>query len=348
MNTPIQTALCAYGMSGKVFHAPFLHDHPGFHIKKVLQRTRSDVLERYPYVEIARTMDEILNDPEIELVVVNTPEPTHYDLASAVLEAGKHVIVEKAFTVTSAEAEDLIQLADEKNLLLSVYQNRRWDGDFLTTRKIVEEGLLGRLVEFESNYQRYRNFIQPETWKEEDTPGTGILYNLGSHLIDQVLFLFDWPEQVFADLRIQRTGGRVHDYFEVILYYPNFKATVKAGYLVREQGPRYKLLGTTGSFVKYGIDPQEEALKEEYLPSEPGWGEEDESNWGIINTTISGLDIRGKVQTLPGDYMAYYQNVHDAIRKKEPLAVTADQAKRVIEVIEAAYKSHKKGKIIEL
>ncbi|MEZ4849586.1 MAG: Gfo/Idh/MocA family oxidoreductase [Bacteroidia bacterium] len=213
MNTPIQTALCAYGMSGKVFHAPFLHDHPGFHIKKVLQRTRSDVLERYPYVEIARTMDEILNDPEIELVVVNTPEPTHYDLASAVLEAGKHVIVEKAFTVTSAEAEDLIQLADEKNLLLSVYQNRRWDGDFLTTRKIVEEGLLGRLVEFESNYQRYRNFIQPETWKEEDTPGTGILYNLGSHLIDQVLFLFDWPEQVFADLRIQRTGGRVHDYF---------------------------------------------------------------------------------------------------------------------------------------
>ena len=348
MNTPIQTGLCAYGMSGKVFHAPFLHDHPGFHIKKVLQRTRSDVLERFPYVEIARTLDDLLADEEIELVVVNTPEPTHYEFARAALEAGKHVIVEKAFTVSSEEAEDLIQLADENNLVLTVYQNRRWDGDFMTTRKIVEEGMLGRLVEFESNYQRYRNYIKPDTWKEEDQPGGGILYGLGSHLIDQVLFLFDWPEKVFADLRIQRTGGRVHDYFEVILYYPNFKATVKAGYLVREQGPRYKLLGTVGSYVKYGIDPQEEALNQGKSPLEPGWGEEPESDWGIINTTINGLNIRGKVESKRGDYMAYYDNVHNAIRQKEPLLVTAGQAKRVIEVIEAAYKSHKKGKVIEL
>jgi scyllo-inositol 2-dehydrogenase (NADP+) len=317
MNTPIQTGLCAYGMSGKVFHAPFLHDHPDFHIKKVLQRTSSDVLERYRYVEIARSFEDLINDPEIELIVVNTPEPTHFEFTKAVLEAGKHAIVEKAFTVTSEEAEVLIQLADEKNLVLSVYQNRRWDSDFLTVRKVLEEGLLGRLVEFESNYQRYRNFIQPSTWKEEDQPGTGILYNLGSHLIDQVLYLFDWPEMVFADLRIQRTGGQVHDNFEIILYYPNFKATVKAGYLVREPGPRYKLLGTVGSFVKYGIDPQEEALKEEKSPLESGWGEEAESDWGTINTTISGLDIRGKVKSFPGDYMAYYDNVRDAIRNQQ-------------------------------
>ncbi|MEM7656303.1 MAG: Gfo/Idh/MocA family oxidoreductase [Bacteroidota bacterium] len=334
-------------MSGRVFHGPLLTSHPEFALTHVWQRSKSDAKDHYPEIEVVRTMEELLA-AEVDLVVVNTPEPTHYAFTKAALEAGKHVVVEKAFTPTVAEAEELVALAREKGLLLSVFQNRRWDSDFLTVQQVIGQEMLGRLVEYESHYDRYRNYIQAGTWKEVEAPGTGILFNLGSHLIDQALVLFGMPEQVFADIRTQRTGGIVPDNFELILYYPELKATLKAGYLVREATPKYKLLGTDGSFLKYGLDTQEDALKAGSLPGGPTWGTEPEAQWGILNTQVGELHVRGQVESLAGNYLAYYDNIADVLLRSAPVAVPGEQGQQVIEVIEAAQRSAAEGKVVDM
>ncbi|MDX2245622.1 MAG: Gfo/Idh/MocA family oxidoreductase [Bacteroidia bacterium] len=348
MTSPIKTALLSFGMSGRVFHGPFLHINPGFEICKVWQRSKSDVHDMFPYVKIVRSMEEILSDPEIELVFVNTPDTLHYEHTAAVLAAGKHAVVEKPFTITSTEAQELVNMAESAGLILSVYQNRRWDSDFQTLKQVIAGEWVGRVVEFHSSYQRYRNFIQPNTWKEEPLPGAGIVYNLGSHLIDQALHLLGMPEEIFADIRTQRTGGRIPDHFQISLYYEGLKANLMAGYLVRELGPRFKLQGTEGTFVKYGMDPQEELLKQGILPRGTSWGAEPESDWGLMHTTIKGLNLKGKIESLKGDYGGYYQNIYEAIREGKPLAVPGSDGVRTIKVIEAAIRSFEEGKRIRL
>ncbi|RMG70982.1 MAG: oxidoreductase, partial [Bacteroidetes bacterium] len=293
------------------------------------------------------TFEGILQDPAIELVVVNTPEPTHSDLTRRALLAGKHVVVEKAFTPTVAEADELIELAQKQKRILSVYHNRRWDSDFLTVSQVIRQGLLGRLVNYEAHYDRYRNFIQ-ESWKEQPAPGTSILFNLGSHLIDQALQLFGLPEALWADLRIERSGGQVPDAFDLVLFYEGFRARLRASYLVREPGPRYRVDGTLGSFVKHGLDPQEEALKVGIQPGSPGWGMEPESIWGDLHTEREGLVYRGKIESLGGDYRRYYQELAPAIRKKSAPPVTAAQARDVIQLIEHAQKSAATRQVIKL
>lgn len=346
---PINVALVAYGMSGRVFHAPLLSSHTGFDLKKILVRNGSRLLnEKYPDVLVVKALEDLLQDPDTELVIVNTPEHTHYELAKQALSAGKHVVVEKAFTVTSAQGEELTALAKEKNRVLSVFQNSRWHGDFITIQRIVEERLLGKLVEFESHYDRYRNFIQTDSWKEDPVPGTGSLYNLGSHMIDQALVLFGSPRSLMADLRTDRPEGKVCDHFELILYYDELKVTLKSSYLVREPGPRYVLHGTEGSFVKYGGDPQEALLKSGKSPLDPDFGYEDQAYWGRINTQVSGLHLTGQVETCRGSYMGFYDNVHEAIRKGRPLNVAPEQALQTIKIIELAMKSHAEGRVIAL
>ncbi|MFK7923872.1 MAG: Gfo/Idh/MocA family oxidoreductase [Bacteroidia bacterium] len=342
---PIKTALCSFGMSGKVFHAPLLDTHAGFELASVWQRTKSDAKQYYPDIKIARQLEEILADESIDLVVVNTPEPTHFPFCKAALEAGKHVVVEKAFTTTVEEADELVRLAERLNLCLSVYHNRRWDGDFLTVQKLIQEGILGRLVEYEAHYDRYRTYIQ-DNWKEIPGPGKGLLYNLGSHLIDQALVLFGFPERVFADLTIERAGGKIEDAFQLHLYYPGLKAILKSSYLVREAGPRYKVLGEQGSFYKWGLDPQEDALKQGIRPSVPQWGEEDEANYGHIHTEQNGLVIKGRIPSLAGNYMDYYQNIYEAIREGVPLAVSPEDGRDVMRVIDMAERSAQEGRII--
>jgi len=342
---PIKTAICSFGMSGKVFHAPLLDTHAGFEIVSVWQRTKSDAIQYYPTIKIARQYEEILADESIELVVVNTPEPTHFPFCKAALEAGKHVVVEKAFTTSVTEADELVRLAERQNLCLSVYHNRRWDGDFLTVQKLIHEGMLGRLVEYEAHYDRYRTYIQ-DNWKEIPGPGKGLLYNLGSHLIDQALVLFGFPERVFADLRIEREGGKIVDAFQLHLYYPGLKAILKSSYLVREPGPRYKVLGEKGSYYKWGLDPQEDALKQGIKPDVPRWGEEDEANYGHIHTEQNGLVFKGRISSLAGNYMDYYQNIYEAIREGVPLAVPAEEGRDVMRVIDMAERSAKEGQII--
>jgi scyllo-inositol 2-dehydrogenase (NADP+) len=324
----ISTALLSFGMSGEVFHAPLLNTLPGFALTTVMQRHSNHAALHYPGVKVVRSIREILEDESIELVVVNTPNETHADFARQALQAGKHVVVEKPFTVSVQEADQLITLANQKQRVLTVFQNRRWDGDFLTVQKVVESNVLGKLAEVEVHYDRYRNYIESNTWKEETAPGTGILYNLGSHMLDQVLVLFGMPQQLDARIGIQRPNGKVDDYYDIRLQYKDLLVIVKSSYLVREPGPRYTLHGVNGSFVKHGIDPQEQALKEKKRPDMPGWGEEPAEWWGQLHTTLHGLDYYGKIRTLPGHYLAFYQNVYEAIREGKALVMKAEPAGR--------------------
>lgn len=343
---PIKTGIASYGMSGLVFHAPLLHVNPGFEIVKIVERSPKGSKQRYPDVSIVRSFEELLQDNQIELIIVNTPDATHYEYCKLALEAGKHAVVEKPFTIKFEEAAELHELAKKNGQVLSVFQNRRWDGDFLTTKKVVQEKLLGRLVSFESHFDRYRNFIQPNTWKEEPTAGAEILFNLGAHMIDQVYDLFGMPNSVSADIGIQRTDGKVDDFYDVVLRYDNINATLKSSYMVREEGPRYILHGTEGSFLKWGFDPQEDALKAGRYPNETNWGTEPKKLWGKLNTEINGLHIMGRIETIAGNYQSYYDNIYEAIRNNGELVVKPEQSLDLMKIIEGAIESNKTGNTV--
>ncbi len=343
---PIKTGIASYGMSGLVFHAPLLHVNPGFEMVKIVERSNKGSKERYPYVSIARSFEELLQDDELELIIVNTPDATHYEYCKMAIEAGKDVVVEKPFTIKYEEAAELVELAKKNEQLLSVFQNRRWDGDFLTAKKVVQEELLGRLVSFESHFDRYRNFIKPNTWKEEPFGGAEIVYNLGSHMIDQAYDLFGMPINVSADIGVERTGGKVDDFYNIVLRYDSLHVSLKSSHMVREQGPRYILHGTEGSFLKWGLDPQEEALKDCRYPNEPNWGAEPKKLWGKLNTEMNGLHYTGRIETISGNYQTYYNNIYEVVRNNGKLIVKPEQSLDLMKIIEGAIESNKRGKAV--
>lgn len=343
----IQVGLVGYGLSGQVFHAPFLHAHPHFELKKVVERRQTLSQKDYPYVEVVRSYEELLNDDSIELVVITTPNEYHYPMIKHAIEKKKHVVVEKPFTETADQARELAEMANKHGVLVSVYQNRRFDIDFQTIKKVIEEGLVGEVVEYEAHFDRFRNFVREGTWKEEERPGSGILYDLGSHLIDQALTLFGMPNSVYATLSKQRPGSQIDDAFDLKMYYETKTVTLKASMLVREQGPRYQIHGTNGSFVKYGMDPQEAYLRAGGKPTDAAYGKESEEMWGTLNSTVAGLHFVGKVESEPSTYMNYYQDIYEAIIEERAPYVTAEQGARTIQIIEAAYESHRMKKVIE-
>ncbi|MEJ7644077.1 MAG: Gfo/Idh/MocA family oxidoreductase [Chryseolinea sp.] len=345
---PITTALLSYGMSGEIFHAPLLEAHAGFRLSSVVERKSARSIQRYPKVRVLKSIDEILSDTTIELVIINTPNETHYDITTRVLESGKHAVVEKPFTVTSADADELIALSRKVGKVLTVFQNRRWDGDFLTVKSIIDAKLLGNIVEFELHYDRFRNYIETNTWKEVEAPGTGILYNLGSHMLDQVLMLFGMPIATDARLGMQRPGGKVDDFYDIRLQYESFNVIVKSSYLVREPGPRYTIHGTEGSFVKYGLDPQEQALKDGTIPGSSGWGVESREWWGKLNTTVQGVHVEGVVETLTGNYLSFYNALYHSIREGAAVAVRPEESRDVIRLIEACGESNAGRKAVKL
>ncbi len=351
MKKIIKTGIIGFGIGGNTFHAPIIHTTEGFQITKIRARKDSEVdlaKQRYPGVSITDNADDIINDPEIGLVVIATPNNSHHPLAKQSLLAGKHVVVDKPFTITTADADDLIKVAKQHAKILSVHHNRRYDSDFRTIQKLLKESVLGRLVEFESHYDRFRNFLKPGAWREKDEPGAGILYDLGSHLIDQPLVLFGLPQAITADICVQREGTKATDNFELILHYPNLKVTLKAGMLVSQPLPRYILLGDKGSFVKYGLDVQEAALKAGLTPhTKSDWGIEPESVWGNLVTVINGVNFSGKIQSERGDYRDYYRNVYNAIIDNKQLDVTAEHARNIIRVIELAEKSSTEKRTID-
>jgi scyllo-inositol 2-dehydrogenase (NADP+) len=347
MDRPILTAICSFGMSGLVFHGPSLKVLPQFKIHKILERTKNVSAFRYPEATIVRSYQEIINDPDVELVIVNTPDFLHFEMAKQAIEAGKHVVVEKPFTKTSGDAVELINLAKKKGVILTVYQNRRLDGGYLTVKKVIEEKLLGRIVEFEAHYDRFRNFIREGSWKEDGDERTGVLFNLGSHIVDQTVQLFGVPLAVTAHLSVLRTGGRTTDNFDIRLHYNNFNTFLRSSYLVREMGPQYILHGTEGSFTKNGRDIQEEMLTSHHLPNEQGWGKEPESDWGTLNTTFNGLHFYGKIETIPGNLARFYDNLYNVIREGKELLVEPEEALTTIRILEACLESNRLKKTIE-
>lgn len=348
MSRIIQVGIASYGMSGLVFHGPLLKVNPHFQVRKVFERSKSNATKHFSTDFIVRSYQELLDDDQIELIIVNTPDTTHFDYAMRALKAGKHIIVEKPFVQRVEEGKGLIQIAKENGLLISVFQNRRWDSDFLTAKMVIEKGFLGRLVEFESHYDRYRNYVQDDTWKEDPAAGASLVYNLGSHLIDQALCLFGKPESVLADIRKIRTDTKVDDFFDIDLYYPDVKVKLKSSYLVREEGPRFILHGTSGSFLKWGIDPQEERLKAGFLPDSADWGFEDKKFYGLLNTEIESTHFRGRIASLPGNYPAFYQNIYRVLRQNDELDVKAEQSLHGIKIIQAAYHSAQTGQKVIL
>ncbi|MEO9023264.1 MAG: Gfo/Idh/MocA family oxidoreductase [Ginsengibacter sp.] len=348
MSNPINTALCSFGMSGKVFHAPFLTVNPGFNFYAVYERTKNLAEERYPDVKTYRSLESLLADDSVELVIVNTPNYTHYEFAKKALEAGKHVIVEKPFTITVQEASNLIELAEKNDRKLSVYQNRRYDSDYKAIKKVIVEKLLGELVEVEIHFDRYREELSPKTHKENPIPGAGILYDLGAHLIDQALQLFGMPEKIFADIRIIRPLSKVDDYFELLLFYPKLRVRLKASHIVKEALPGYILHGLKGSFIKPRTDIQEISLQKGMIPGGKDWGKEPESEKGLLHTEIDRKEVREYVNSEQGNYNEYYTCIYNAIRNDLPLPVTAQDGRKVIYIIEAALESNRQQRILPL
>ncbi|HEV2481811.1 MAG TPA: Gfo/Idh/MocA family oxidoreductase [Puia sp.] len=343
---PIKTAICSFGMSGKTFQAPFLHVNPGFEFYSVWEREKNLARAIYPEVRVCRTLEDLLADPSVDLVVVNTPNYTHYEYAKKALESGKHVIVEKPFTVTEREGLELIALADKAGLKLSSYQSRRFDSDYRTVKRVLDSGVLGKVVEAEIHYDRYTPALSPKVHKETPGPGRGLLYDLGSHLIDQALQLFGDPQAVFADLFIIRDNSQVDDYMEVLLYYPGLRVRLKSSYLVREPLPAYSLFGHKGTFLKTRADVQEKHLLAGEMPGGPQWGVEPESEQGLLHTEINGKEVREKVPAERGNAMDYFDGIYKAIREGAPLPVTAEQGVKIIRVIEKAYESRAAKQVV--
>ena len=346
--TPINTALCSFGISGWVFHAPFLNINPGFNLYAVWERTKNLAEEKYPAIKTYRTLEDLLADSSVELVIVNTPNNTHYKYTKKALEVGKHVVVEKPFTITVKEGDELIELAKKQNKKLSVYQNRRYDSDYKTIKKIIQENVLGDLVEVEMHFDRFKEELSPKLHKEIPGPGSGSLYDLGAHLIDQVLQLFGMPVKIFADIQAMRPISKVDDYFELLLYYERMRVRIKSSYTVREALPGYIFHGLKGSFIKPKTNIQEEMLQVGNIPGGTDWGTEPESERGLLHTEKNGEVIREYIQSEQGNYNEYYDGIHESIRNDKPLPVKAEDALNVIKIIEAAYKSNETKCAVDL
>ena len=344
----IQTAIVGFGLSGRVFHAPFLHVHPGFQLRKVVERHEQSADKIYPDVKVVKDFKDLVEDDQIELVVVASPNIYHVEQAKALLEAGKHVVIEKPLTPSSAEADALIRIAEKAGRKIFVYQNRRWDGDFKTIQQVVYNGYLGEILDYEAHFDRFTPGARRSAWRDEPMPAGGVLYDLGSHLIDQALVLFGMPQSVFADIRMLRSGTKVDDCFEVNLNYKRLKVILKASVFVKEKGPRYIIHGTKGSFVKYGIDPQEDLLKEGLMPGSEDWGRDDPDYYGILNAEMHGQQFYGNIETEPGNYMGFYDNVYDVIVKGAEQAVRPEEARNVIRIIELAFESYRLQKVVSL
>jgi predicted dehydrogenase len=347
MDKKINVGIAGFGMSGQIFQAAFLHTNNHFNIKKVFERKSSKSKELYPYVNVVRTFEELLTE-DIDLVIISTPNKLHYSMTKQALEAGKNVIVEKPLCIYPQEAEELIQIAKEKEVLLSIYQNRRWDGGFLTAKRLIDEGKLGEVVDYEAHFDRFVKGASAKEWKETGEVGVGVLYDLGVHLIDQAVCLFGMPGEVYADIRSQREETLGDDNFQVYLYYDKMKAVLSASQLVKEAGPHIAVHGTKGSYVKYGMDVQEEQLKAGELPVGDDWGKDREENWGILNTEADGVNYRERIETETGNYHKFYDNIYGVLADKEELAVKPEQAKDVLRIIRAAVESAEKGRRIKL
>jgi predicted dehydrogenase len=338
----IKVGLVGFGVSAKVFHAPFLTTLSEYELVSVVERTKNESQKAYPFVNVLRTIDELISAPDIDLIVITTPNETHFPYARQALERGKHVVLEKPFANSSDEARQLVEIAKRSGKILSVYQNRRYVSDFLTVKEILEKRLLGQVHEFIAHYDRFRAEAKPNAWREETKPGSGVLYDLGPHLIDQALCCFGLPQTITADIRMQRPHSKVDDYFDIRLDFGFTKVMLHAGMLVREHGPRYMIHGTKGSFIKHGEDPQEAALKAGSLPVGDDWGEESDDFKGLLHTDIDGNIIKEKYPSKKGNFGNYYRNLYKTITENTPSKEKPEHGYNTVRLIELAFESYQK------
>lgn len=343
MTNDIRAGVIGFGLAGRIFHAAVIAETPGLELACIVQRRGDEAAQAHPGVQIARSIEEMLEDRSINLVVVGTPSFAHFDHGMQCLRAGRNVVIDKPFTLTSDEATQLIDEARKQGVLVSAYQNRRWDGDFVTLKQVLASGRLGRVVTYESHFDRFREEPRLDVWRESGGPGGGTLFDLGSHLIDQATALFGDPKSISADVRIDRENAVADDAFDVMLKFDGITARLHATTIAAMPGPRFVVHGTRGSFVKWGLDPQEDALQAGAKFSDSGFGEEPEARWGTVYAPGRPPE---KVRTAAGDYRGIYANVRDAILGKAKLEVTPEQAWRTTRLIELARQSSAEGRRI--
>ena len=336
----MNVGLVGFGFGGQVFHAPVIRAVAGLQLTTIVRRNGASD-PRYPDVTFVASVDELLARP-IDLVVVVTSNTSHHPIARQCLLAGRHVVVDKPFTTTVAEAEDLVQVAKQNGRVLSVYQERRYTGDFVTVQRVVADGVLGRIVSYEAHFDRFRLELRPGAWREQPLPGSGVWFDLGPHLLDQALLLFGIPEGISADVRIERDGAAADDAFDVTLRYPRMRATLRGSMLAQPLAPSFALHGTKGTFVKYGLDPQEAALKAGRTPDEPDWDVEPAELYGKL-TSPEGTRA---IPTTPSNFTRYYENIRDAILGKARPAVMPESALDVMRGLELAVASSRERRVV--
>jgi len=338
----IDVGLIGFGLGGRCFHAPVIRAVPGLHLSAILQRTGDSAAQAYPDARIVRSLDELLAIDSIRLIVLSTPNQTHFSLAKRCLEAGRDVVVDKPFTTTVTEAVELLNLAKKLGRLLTVYHNRRFDADFQALHQTVAAGALGRIVRFESTYDRYRPVRKPNAWREIPGPGSGVLFDLAPHLIDQSMMLLGTPLAITADIRIERSGFSTDDAFDLFLHYPQgSRALLRATMMSATPRPRLVLLGEKGSYLKREFDPLEPNLRAGQVPTGPSWLVEKEENYGELTLVENGNVSTRKISST-GDWRDFYANVRDAILGKAPLLVTSQQVLDVMVALDLALESNSK------
>lgn len=343
--TIINVGLIGYGFSGASFHAPLICSVDGLALTHIASSNAEKVQRDFPAAVRVGSPQELMGAAEVDLVVIATPNTSHHALAMQALLADKHVVLEKPFTVTVAEARELIELAQQRKRVLSVFHNRRWDNDFLTVRHCIASGMLGDINTYEAHFDRYRPHAR-QRWREQDLPGSGTLYDLGAHLIDQALVLFGTPDSVSADVCTQRAGGGAPDYFHLVLAYGSRRVILHSGAVVSNPGRRMQVHGSAGSYVKYGIDPQESALIDGGSPRTAEWGGESEAAYGQLTRERDGVMVTEAYPTIPGAYQRFYQGIVAAIADGKPVPVSPLDALNVIKVIELAMQSSREQRVI--
>ncbi len=328
----LNVAIVGFGLSGRYLQAPFFEAHPNFNLKMIVTNNQNPTLY-YPQVEVAKSIEEVLSNPAIDLVSICSPNATHFEYAKATILAGKHLLVEKPFTATSKEASELIAFSKEKNIVLAIFQNRRFDSDFLTVKKLLEEKVLGEIYNVQINYNRYKPALNVKQWKETIAPGSGIIYDLGAHIIDQAIALFGNPKTISGETFIQRELSTIDDAFEIKLSYDKLLVTLKSSLMVEEETPRYMIQGTKGTFTKFGLDIQEDQLKAGMIPTETNFGIEPISQSGIFSS-IKNNSLDKIIPTEKGNWVLLFQNLYEAIVSKEALIVKPSEVQQQIKIIE--------------
>jgi len=340
----INVGLIGFGLAGRSFHAPVISAVPGLKLAAILQRNGSEAAAGYPDARIVRSLDELLAIRDIRLIVIATPNETHAPFARQCLTAGRDVVVDKPFATSYEEAASLAQFAQKSGLLLTVYQNRRYDGDFQAIRELVAAGTFGRIVRFETNYDRFRPNLKSNAWREQQVAGAGIWFDIGPHLIDHAIVLFGLPAAVTADIRTEREGGKADDAFDVMFHYPNsMRAVLSSNILAATQRTRFLLFGTKGAFLKQSFDPQEMNLRRGEIPKDGPWGSEPEENWGLLTLSDGTNTMQRRIPSGTGDYRDYYANIRDVLLGKAEPFVTLPQVLHVMRALDLGRESSAKG-----